>query len=94
MTDLELLVAAAENPAYGRVGRANAAAALARYIAGQPLVRKHRRIGDGWSWLCPVPTCQDWRMGHPTEEGCRDAWLEHATVKHPEIAPSWPPVRL
>jgi hypothetical protein len=83
------LRAEAANPNYTRQGQASAAAVLARYLAGEPLVRHHHLSEMGWSWLCPVPTCMEWRMGHTTEELCRSTWLEHGSG-HPEIVPSWP----
>lgn len=89
-TDVETyLRAESANPRYGRDGRASATAALDRFLAGEPLVRRHHRTDMGWSWLCPVPSCQEWRMGHASEDACRRSWLTHGRG-HAEITPSWP----
>jgi hypothetical protein len=82
---LAYLHAQTANPHYGRNGRANATVALDRYETATPLIRHHRLLSQGWSWLCPDPTCQTWRMGYPSEAAAQAAWLEHAGTAHPEL---------
>lgn len=67
-------------------------AGMIRYLNGWPLVRKHRRTDEGWSWLCPVETCQTWQIGYDTPQACRVGWYAHcATPGHdPLFTPAWP----
>lgn len=64
-----------------------------RYASGMPLVRKHRDLREGWSFLCPVPTCQKWHAEFQTVGACRTEWFRHcAEPDHdPDFVPSWPP---
>lgn len=55
-----------------------------------PLVRFLRRPEIGWSWLCTMPACQEWRTGYPTEFNCCAAWIQHARHQHAERDPRWP----
>lgn len=61
-----------------------------RYMAGEPLVRKHRRLDDGWSFLCPDPYCMMWRAGYETAGACRTGWYEHCDQRPHGFTPSWP----
>lgn len=61
-----------------------------RYMAGEPLVRKHRRLDMGWSFLCPDPYCMSWRMEYDTAGACRTGWFEHCDQRPHGFTPAWP----
>lgn len=83
------LAALANHPGYGDHGRTQAAACATRYLAGEPLVRYHRTLDRGWSYLCPVPACLFWHTGHRSEQVARVQWTVHAR-RHPGFVASWP----
>jgi len=86
------LVELAHATAYGRTGRRLAREHADRYAAGTPLVRHHRSAPRGWSWLCPVPTCLEWRTSHVTEDNARITWALHAAAQHRGYSSAWPSV--
>ena len=61
-----------------------------RYVAGEPLVRKHRELKTGWSFLCPDPRCQVWRTDFPTPAACRTGWYTHCDERRHDFTASWP----
>lgn len=61
-----------------------------RYTAGEPLVRKHRRLDEGWSFLCPDPRCQVWRAGYETAGECRVGWFRHGVERRHDFELAWP----
>lgn len=87
----DYLVARVNCTAYGQIGRDAAAADLARYDAGEPLVRYHRSSPErGWSVLCPHPACMEWRTGYHREQQARVEWFAHAARHADDFTPSWP----
>jgi hypothetical protein len=88
----DMLAAALGDDAPDQPDRAVGLADTVRYITGLPLIRKHRRLDEGWSFLCPVPTCQRWRAQYGTAGQCRTGWYRHcAEPDHdPHFSPSWP----
>ncbi|MGC4886649.1 DUF6884 domain-containing protein [Micromonospora sp. DT227] len=86
---LDELLAAAENPKYGRNGRKSARDLAERYAAGLPLVRFNRLLNQQWIFNCPVPTCGLMYDGHNTLRETRDHWFEHA-AQHEGFVAAWP----
>ena len=63
---------------------------MAKLAAGHPLVRWQRAPGPGWSFLCPLPSCQLWSTSWRTEAACHRAWGDHAFKTHQWLGAGWP----
>jgi hypothetical protein len=88
---LDRLIADISRPGWGRNGRKNARELAERYAAGLPLVRRSRKLGEVWTFVCPVPACQVLRDGFQTIRACRDGWFAHVQDdRHDGFTPAWP----